>query len=334
MDMNKKIYIWGTGRLAGKVVGKHVCLEKISGFIDNNINGSKEYMGKPVFLPTELPDDYDAILVANLFGKEIYEQCKNIKIDLSKVIFCYNNCVLDDMNKNYLFVQEIVGQEYAQIIKNRYHCVRGVETEKALCLEKYKIENKTYMETDYVRIKSFELVVKEIYKRKLKGAVAEFGVFRGEFAQYINYAFPNKKLYLFDTFEGFNAQEALNEKKKGNCTEAFIEAYKQTNLDMVLNKLSYLENVIIKQGFFPDSLQGLDETFSFVSLDVDFEESIFEGLKYFYPRLEKGGYIFVHDYNSDLYGVERAVNRYEVEMGMLLSKVPICDANGTLVITK
>ena len=245
MDMNKKIYIWGTGRLAGKVVGKHVCLEKISGFIDNNINGSKEYMGKPVFLPTELPDDYDAILVANLFGKEIYEQCKNIKIDLSKVIFCYNNCVLDDMNKNYLFVQEIVGQEYAQIIKNRYHCVRGVETEKALCLEKYKIENKTYMETDYVRIKSFELVVKEIYKRKLKGAVAEFGVFRGEFAQYINYAFPNKKLYLFDTFEGFNAQEALNEKKKGNCTEAFIEAYKQTNLDMVLNKLSYLENVII-----------------------------------------------------------------------------------------
>ena len=67
---------------------------------------------------------------------------------------------------------------------------------------------------------------------------------------------------------------------------------------------------------------------------MDFEESIFEGLKYFYPRLEKGGYIFVHDYNSDLYGVERAVNRYEVEMGMLLSKVPICDANGTLVITK
>ena len=34
------------------------------------------------------------------------------------------------------------------------------------------------------------------------------------------------------------------------------------------------------------------------------ENSIYEGLKYFYPRLSLGGYIFVHDYNSSLYGVE------------------------------
>ena len=110
-------------------------------------------------------------------------------------------------------------------------------------------------------------------------------MFRGEFAQYINYAFPDRKCYLFDTFEGFNANEALSEIKRGNCTDAFVEAYKNTNVGVVLERMEYIENVVIKQGFFPESLDGLDEQFAFVSLDVDFEESIYEGLKYFYPRL-------------------------------------------------
>ena len=71
-----------------------------------------------------------------------------------------------------------------------------------------------------------------------------------------------------------------------------------------------------------------------MSVDLDFESSIYEWLAYFYPRLESGGYIFVHDYNSDLRGVERAVDRFECEKQVSLCKVPLCDANGTLVITK
>lgn len=67
---------------------------------------------------------------------------------------------------------------------------------------------------------------------------------------------------------------------------------------------------------------------------MDFWESIYAGLNYFYPRLLEGGYIFLHDYNSGLQGVENAVDRYEREQGGALCKVPLCDANGTLVITK
>lgn len=160
------------------------------------------------------------------------------------------------------------------------------------------------------------------------------GVFRGEFAQYINRAFPNSTCYLFDTFEGFDANEALDELKRGNCTNAFVEAYKQTNIGMVLDKMQHLDKIVIKQGFFPESLGGLEDDFIFVSLDVDFESSIYEGLKYFYPRLIGGGYIFVHDYNSDLAGVEKAVDRYESELHIRLCKMPLCDANGTLVIMK
>lgn len=191
-----------------------------------------------------------------------------------------------------------------------------------------------YNESDYVRIKCLELAVKEIRKKNVRGEIAELGVFRGEFSQYLNCAFPDRKLYLFDTFEGFDANEALKEMKDGNCTDAFVQAYKQTNVAQVLRKMKHLENIIIKQGFFPESLNGLEEEFAFVSIDVDFEESIYAGLEYFYPRVSEGGYIFVHDYNSSLLGVEKAVDYFETKLGFGLHKMPLCDANGTLVIMK
>lgn len=191
-----------------------------------------------------------------------------------------------------------------------------------------------YLESDRIRIKCFELAVKEIRKRKIPGETAELGVFRGEFAQYMNLAFPDRKLYLFDTFDGFDADESCKEVKNGNATDAFVEAYKQTGIDEVMQRMTYPENIVIRQGYFPGSLDGLEEMFAFVSIDVDFEDSVYAGLQYFYPRLSAGGYLFVHDYNSSLYGVEKAVGRFEQECGSCLCKVPLCDANGTLVICR
>lgn len=324
-----KIYIWGTGRLARKVIGRYVDIDEVEGFIDND-KSKAEYMGKQVVHPAELAD-YDAILVANLYREEIARQCLELGIAMEKVIFLYSNCTMEDANKDYGFVEKILGKEYADIVRNRYHAVRGVEAFDIPVDLKFV---KGYWDSDYVRMESFELAVKEIYKRKLQGAVAEVGVFRGEFAQYINKAFPDRSCYLFDTFDGFDANEALKELKSGNCTQAFIEAYKQTNIAAVVERMPYIDNIIIKQGYFPQSLDGLEDTFVFVSIDVDFEDSIYECLMYFYPRLTGGGYIFVHDYNSALRGVEQAVDRYEKDTGIVLNKVPLCDANGTLVITK
>lgn len=40
-----------------------------------------------------------------------------------------------------------------------------------------------------------------IRSREIEGNVAECRVFRGDSAKYINYYFPDRKLYLCDTFE-------------------------------------------------------------------------------------------------------------------------------------
>ena len=63
-----KLYIWGTGRLVGKVVGRYIDIEDVEAFIDNNAN-KKEYMGKRVYTPDKVAKmEYDAICVANLFS--------------------------------------------------------------------------------------------------------------------------------------------------------------------------------------------------------------------------------------------------------------------------
>lgn len=110
-----------------------------------------------------------------------------------------------------------------------------------------------------------------------------------------------------------------------------ITAFVDSNPDAA----AFLGRPVLKPGFFPDSLGGLEETFCFVSLDVDYEAATLEGLRYFWPRLSSGGYLMLHDWgNPALPGPGKALERYEAETGARLPAVPIPDLNGTLVLCK
>lgn len=340
-----KIYIWGTGVYGAKIINEHINIDDVEAFIDNDKN-KKEFMGKKVVSPEYLKDNnYTCVIVATIYGREIYYQCKNMGIDINKFIFMFNNYILDDINKDYLLVEKVLGKKVADNLKQQgevsvktKHIIPNSHT--FLNTDKFTdkfMSHKDYKD-DYVRIKTFEMVANEINLAEIPGETAEVGVCMGDFAQYINYMFPDKRIYLFDTFEGFEKKEASSELKKGYCDESFIKMFNNVSIEAVMKKMSYPEKVIIKKGFFPQSLDGLEEKFAFVSLDVDFEESMLEGLRYFYPHLSDGGYIFIHDYNYcdelNLKGVRCAVDRYEAEIGEFLHRVPICDQGGTLVISK
>lgn len=123
--MKKKIYVWGTGRLAGMVIGRYINLDDIEGFVDNDFS-KPEYMNKKVISPSELKTiDYDAVVVANLFSKEIHKQCLEMGLDTNRNIYMYSNCYLDDLNQDYAFVREILGEQCAEIVEKRYHVIRG-----------------------------------------------------------------------------------------------------------------------------------------------------------------------------------------------------------------
>ena len=63
--------------------------------------------------------------------------------------------------------------------------------------------SKFYVETkEAARDNFLKYYADEIYRKNIGGNVAEAGVYQGEFASLMNKYFPDRKLYLFDTFEG------------------------------------------------------------------------------------------------------------------------------------
>jgi O-methyltransferase len=152
----------------------------------------------------------------------------------------------------------------------------------------------------------------EIFTEKsIAGSVAEGGVFRGEFACEINRVFPDKKLYLFDTFTGFDERD-ISIEKRNNYSEYGEAHLSTTSEELVLKKLPHADNVTICKGYFPETTKGIDDKFCFVNLDFDLYQPTFAGLEYFYPRMICGGIILIHDYFSEGYkGVKDAVKTFD-----------------------
>ena len=184
---------------------------------------------------------------------------------------------------------------------------------------------------DYVRLATLELISNEIYRRNTIGNVAELGVYKGKFARYINRFFPDRTLYLFDTFEGFNDKDRSTE--VGNKYSTADQDFSNTSVNMVLDQMKYKEKCIIKKGYFPETTTGIDDVFAFVSLDADLYQPIYNGLQFFYPKLSPGGYIMIHDFNNDQYnGVRQAVEQFcKAEQ---INFVPLPDKAGTCIICK
>ena len=184
---------------------------------------------------------------------------------------------------------------------------------------------------DWVRNTAFELMAGQIAAQQLAGAVAELGVYRGDQARIISILFPQRVFYLFDTFEGFSRTDLLIE--DGRFSASTTQDFADTSLEEVLAKIENRERLVVRKGYFPQTTVGLEDEFCFVSLDVDLYAPTLAGLEYFYPRLVKGGAVFVHDYNNARYkGVRSAVDEFHHRTHCTM--LPIPDTAGSIVILK
>lgn len=184
----------------------------------------------------------------------------------------------------------------------------------------------------YVRYKTIELLADEINRSEIKGAVAEVGVYKGQTSYALNWLFPQKKLYMFDTFEGFDEGQSSQDIAAG-FSEKYID-FSDTSEEDVLKRMAHKDNCIVKKGFFPKTADGIKDMFCMVSIDVDLYQPIYDSLAFFMPKMNEGGYIIIHDYNNMGYkGVKQAVKDYEEKIGRL-HKIPIPDVCGSLVISK
>jgi len=184
---------------------------------------------------------------------------------------------------------------------------------------------------DYIRLSTLELISYEINKNNLKGNVAELGVYQGKFARYVNQYFPGRSLYLFDTFEGFDTRDVVSEQQQDLSSAS--QDFSDTSVKSVLKQMPFPANCIPVKGFFPQSAKEINDSFVFVSLDADLYDPIYSGLQFFYPKLVKGGYIFVHDFNNDNYkGARKAVEQFCFEQG--IGFIPIPDFGGSAIIVR
>ncbi|MBW7892249.1 MAG: methyltransferase [Chitinophagaceae bacterium] len=191
-----------------------------------------------------------------------------------------------------------------------------------------KIDN-NYL--DYVRLSALELISYEINRKGLRGNTAELGVYKGKFARYINQYFPDRLLYLFDTFEGFDRRDIDRDIQMQ--FSAGKQDFSDTSVEGVLKIMPSPEKCVLVKGFFPESAKEIDDDFVFVSIDTDLYDPIYHGLNFFYPKLVDGGYLFVHDFNNDGYrGVRRAVEQFCEELQ--INFFPLPDSCGSAVIMK
>jgi O-methyltransferase len=198
----------------------------------------------------------------------------------------------------------------------------------------YSVVLRVFSVNDVVRYETLRLIVSEVYQKGIFGAVAELGVYKGEFAKHINKYFHDRKLFLFDTFAGFDERDVKTESKNGYLSAAVTKAgdFCNQSVELVLQKMKYRHNCVIKKGWFPETAAGVEEKFAFVSIDTDLFEPIYQGLLFFYPRLSRGGYIFIHDYNGELYGAKDAVRKFCAENNV--AYVPLNDNCGSAIIAK
>lgn len=173
-----------------------------------------------------------------------------------------------------------------------------------------------FVDLQYRARKVFLENIATILKEKKEGNVAELGVYRGDFAKIINEVFPNRKLYLFDTFEGFPESD-WNYERNHKLLKHEGGKMNNTSVEYVLGKMLYPEQCIVKKGYFPETANGLEDEFIFVNIDTDLYKPILAGLEYFWPRMIEGGYILIHDYFSLTYtGAKKAVDEFAQRNGL------------------
>jgi O-methyltransferase len=164
---------------------------------------------------------------------------------------------------------------------------------------------------------------------KLPGDFVECGVWQGMFSrtaiEYTGFAeMPDRKFYLFDTFEGLaidllSAEERRREEKQKRNERlygGFYEAAQST--------FAEIPNAVLVRGRVPDTLatQPIDRV-AYLSIDMNCAFPEIEAVRYFWPKLSQGAPVILDDYGFDGHDEQRiGMDRLGEELGFEVLCLP------------
>jgi O-methyltransferase len=185
------------------------------------------------------------------------------------------------------------------------------------------------LERLYVKFREFTMIPKEVYVDnllliseygKLNGCIVECGVWRGGMSAGMGALFPDKKVYLFDSFEGLpQAKEIDGEAAMAWQSNTESDGYYdncKAEMDIAKQamELSGADFKLIK-GWFNETLPvtNVEEPIAVLRLDGDWYDSTMDCLKQLYPKVIKGGIVILDDYHT-WDGCSRALHDYLSEI--------------------
>ncbi len=230
-----------------------------------------------------------------------------------------------------IFISSTVYYEIEKFLEsegfNNYHFIHELIFSNKN-YEKFNVEFSEYLKNNKAKSNIDHDELYTIYQSLMSlkqddGAIAEVGVYKGGSAHLLAKFSYGKELYLFDTFEGLPDQAnssslEMHEPSKGwlsdNNLEDVIKYVESSGIDE--------EKLFIKKGIFPETAKDLGKVrFSLVHLDSDLYQTTKDSLEFFFPRLNVGGRIILHDYNCcGCPGVKLAVDEF-IEANKLKSRL-------------
>ena len=159
------------------------------------------------------------------------------------------------------------------------------------------------------KVKDLRRLIEVVLKSNVSGSFWECGVYSGGTADIIRSMIPNdRKLYLFDSFEGLpEPAKQDNHHKKGD--------FDDINFEEIQEHFSKFDNVTLVKGWIPDTFSIVpEEPIAFCHLDLDLYEGYRDTLNHVWPKLCSGGIICLDDYKvSSCQGATDATDEFVKE---------------------
>jgi O-methyltransferase len=140
---------------------------------------------------------------------------------------------------------------------------------------------------------------------KIKGEIVECGVWRGGFSIFLSYLFPKRKIWVCDSFQGF---QPLSNAKYEFGGERHTSDYTMSHIGPIGISLEEVQShfktygfggdkrIQYLKGFVKDSLPNSEiGKIALLRIDVDAYSATLEVLEELYDKVQPGGYIIFDD---------------------------------------
>jgi O-methyltransferase len=199
---------------------------------------------------------------------------------------------------------------------------------------------RTFTMTGTERMYALYNAVRYIAQNNIPGDFAECGVWRGGSAMLmahtlLAHGISDRKIYLYDTYEGMSAPSENDVDIKGASADQLLkdqDKQVQTSVwcyadlaDVTANMASTgypMEHIILVKGMVEDTIpaQSPASALALLRLDTDWYESTLHELEHLYPILNREGVLIIDDYGH-WQGCKKAVDEYFTEKKIWFNRI-------------